>query len=185
MKMDEKRQKKEFYPCNYFDKIIKKGLIWNGGTWLEEFLKKEYIFDKVSVSSGTKKEALKIISHFCARISGLKEEKLLGAFWRREWMESTGCGEGVAIPHATVDGIKEVVVTFFRLESPVNWDSIDTRPVDIIFALIIPHGRNEESYLSLLALLARKLVYEEFVSSLRKCRDREELYTFIEKEIRR
>ena len=65
-------------------------------------VKKEKIFDNIVAVSGTKKEAIRTISRLCAKQTMLDATQLEKAFWKREEWDSTGCGEGIAIPHAII-----------------------------------------------------------------------------------
>ena len=65
-------------------------------------VKKEKIFDNIVAVSGTKKEAIRTISRLCAKQTMLDATQLEEAFWKREEWDSTGCGEGIAIPHAII-----------------------------------------------------------------------------------
>ena len=71
-------------------------------------VKKEKIFDNIVAVSGTKKEAIRTISRLCAKQTMLDATQLEKAFWKREEWDSTGCGEGIAIPHAIIKEIDEV-----------------------------------------------------------------------------
>lgn len=71
---------------------------------LDTLIKREKIFDNIIVPSGTKKEAIKIISRLCATHRLLDESTLEEAFWKREEWDSTGCGDGIAIPPCTCKG---------------------------------------------------------------------------------
>lgn len=150
---------------------------------MDTLIKKERIFDNIIVVSGTKKEAIKIISRLCAKHRLLDESELEEAFWKREEWDSTGCGEGIAIPHAIVKGTNKVQLAVIRFRYPIEWDAFDEKPVDIAFAIIAPEEKGQERYLSFLACLARKLVDEDFVTELRNCKNEDEIYTYIKSAI--
>ena len=69
-----------------------------GEQQLDMLVKKETIFDNIVAVSGTKKEAIRTISRLCAKQTLLDATQLEKAFWKREEWDSTGCGEGIAIP---------------------------------------------------------------------------------------
>ena len=136
---------------------------------MDTLIKREKIFDNIIVPSGTKKEAIKIISRLCATHRLLDESTLEEAFWKREEWDSTGCGDGIAIPHALVKETNKVQLAVIRFRYPIEWDAFDGKPVDTAFAIIAPEETGQEKYLSFLARLARKLVGEEFIEMQRKC----------------
>lgn len=150
---------------------------------MDTLIRKERIFDNIIVVSGTKKEAIKIISRLCATHRLLDESELEEAFWKREQWDSTGCGEGIAIPHAIIKETNKVQLAVIRFRYPIEWDSFDGKPVDIAFAIIAPEEKGQERYLSFLACLARKLVDEDFVAKLRSCKNEDEIYTYIKSSI--
>ena len=65
-------------------------------------------------------------------------------------------GHGVALPHARLEGLEEVVGAFLRLEKPLDFDSIDRQPVDLVFALFAPKESGVD-HLKALALVSRTL----------------------------
>lgn len=81
---------------------------------MDTLIKREKIFDNIIVPSGTKKEAIKIISRLCATHRLLDESTLEEAFWKREEWDSTGCGDGIAIPHALVRETNKVQLAVIR-----------------------------------------------------------------------
>lgn len=146
---------------------------------MEGLIKREKIFDNIIVTSGTKKEAIRTISRLCATHRLLDEVELEEAFLKREEWDSTGCGEGIAIPHAIIEGTNKVQLAIIRFRYPIEWEAFDDKPVDIAFAIIAPKEEGQERYLAFLSCLARKLVDEEFVSDFRKCRNAEEMYRYL------
>ena len=84
----------------------------------------------------------------------------------RELLGSTGVGRGVAIPHARLADIEEVVGLFSRIQTPVEFDSMDDRPVDLVFTLFAPLNEGAE-HLKALALVSRTLRNEDICRKLR------------------
>ena len=76
------------------------------------------------------------------------------ALFAREKLGSTGLGQGIAIPHGRIKGLKTPVGAFVRLESPVQFDAPDGKPVSLIFVLLVPEAANEH-HLRLLSELAQ------------------------------
>jgi fructose-specific phosphotransferase system IIA component len=90
----------------------------------------------------------------------------------REGEASTGFGGGVAIPHSKTDDVSEPTVLFARLSQPVEWNSIDDKPVKTVISILVPSGAHSEHF-RLLSLLSRKLVHPEFVEILNNGTDDE------------
>ena len=89
---------------------------------MDILVKKEKIFDNIVAVSGTKKEAIRTISRLCAKQTMLDATQLEEAFWKREEWDSTGCGEGIAIPHAIIKEIDEVQLFIVRFRYPIEWE---------------------------------------------------------------
>lgn len=96
----------------------------------------------------------------------------------REKLGSTGIGRGIAIPHGRMSGAEEPLALVLVSETPINFDAIDNRPVDIFVALIVPDGDNQQ-HLKTLATIADKLNNKDFCKQLRSAKSDTELYQVI------
>jgi PTS system nitrogen regulatory IIA component len=93
-----------------------------------------------SLKTKSKKQLLQELSARAARIAGLPERDIFDVLWQREQLGSTGLGQGVAIPHGKLAGLKQIVGLFALLAEPVAFDAVDGEPVDIVFLLLTPEG---------------------------------------------
>lgn len=90
---------------------------------------------------GSKKHALDVLSQMLsAAIGNVSAGRILEGLAARERLGSTGLGASVAMPHTRLGGIEKVTGAFLRLDEPVPFDSLDQRPVDLLFGLVIPDG---------------------------------------------
>lgn len=80
-------------------------------------------------------------------IDGLQERESLGP---------TGVGHGIALPHARLEDLNKIVGVFMRLEKPLDYDSVDRQPVDLIFGLFAPKDSGVD-HLKALALVSRTM----------------------------
>jgi PTS system nitrogen regulatory IIA component len=85
---------------------------------------------------------------------GLARSLVYDALFAREKLGSTGLGQGIAIPHGRIKGLKEVRAAFLRLASPVQFDAPDGKPVGYVFILLVPEAATEH-HLQLLSELAQ------------------------------
>lgn len=85
---------------------------------------------------------------------GVARSLVFDSLFARERLGSTGLGQGVAIPHGRIKGLKEAVGAFVRLESPVPFDSPDGNPVNLVFLLLVPEHATEQ-HLQILSELAQ------------------------------
>ncbi len=96
----------------------------------------------------------------------------------RERLGSTACGGGVAIPHARLQGLKEVLCEFIRLKNPIHFNAPDGRPVDLLFVLFAPAESSTE-HLKMLAHIARMLRDRELCEALRLASTREGMHRIL------
>jgi len=92
----------------------------------------------------------------------------------RERLSGTGMGEGVAIPHAQLAGLKRAVGAFARLEPAQQFDAMDGRPADLVFMLLTPVGKGGD-HLKALARVSRFLRRADMREKLRTARGSDEL----------
>ncbi|UFJ42652.1 fructose PTS transporter subunit IIA [Brevibacillus humidisoli] len=84
----------------------------------------------------------------------------------REETGSTGIGFGVAIPHGKSAGVGRAGLAFARLTKPIDWDSLDGKPVTLVFMIAVPENQAGNEHLQILAALSRKLMHEPFREQL-------------------
>jgi PTS system nitrogen regulatory IIA component len=98
---------------------------------------------------------------------GIAADTILAALLSRETLGSTGLGKGFALPHARIEGLPGFVGLFARLARPIEYDSIDRTPVDLVFLLLMPAGSDNNS-VAALAAVARRFRDGQTVARLRK-----------------
>ena len=136
------------------------------------------------VVTGDKTAALDQMAQLLATQNGLDQAELAAGFQAREAESTTGFGNGVAIPHAKLAGLKQPVVGLVTFEAGVNWASLDEQPVNIAIALIMPLDDPNKTHLKVLSKFARKLMDDEFIGDLQVNRhDAQGLYTLINNTI--
>lgn len=122
----------------------------------------------------TKRQLFEDLAERAAEITGHNASELLEAITAREELGSTGLGNGIAIPHGKVSGLKGVTALLARLDAPIEFDSVDDQPVDIIVMLLAPTGAGAD-HLKALSRVARLLRTESVVEELRQASDPEQL----------
>ncbi|MBM3345348.1 MAG: PTS IIA-like nitrogen regulatory protein PtsN [Betaproteobacteria bacterium] len=85
---------------------------------------------------------------------GVARSSVFDSLFERERLGSTGLGQGVAIPHGRVKGLKEAVGAFVRLSAGVAFDAPDGKPVNLLFVLLVPEQATEQ-HLQILSELAQ------------------------------
>ncbi len=90
-------------------------------------------------NASSKKRTLENLSQLLAKNTKvISADKIFQALLDRERLGSTGLGKGVAIPHARIPGLTHTIAAMMTLTTPVNYESADNQPVDIIYGLLVP-----------------------------------------------
>ncbi len=103
----------------------------------------------------TKREVLAEMAAALAKVEPqIEADRLLEVLLEREALQSTGIGEGVAIPHGKLTGLDRLVATFARSREGIDFESIDGQPTQHFFLLVVPE-RSGGQYLKALARISR------------------------------
>jgi len=121
---------------------------------LGSLLKPEAV--KIIGSLTSKKRLMQEISEIAEQVYGIDADRAMAALQDRESIGPTGVGDGVALPHAKFGLDCGVVGVFVRLERPLDFDSIDRQPVDLVFALFAPEECGV-THLKALAVVSRAM----------------------------
>ena len=116
-----------------------------------------------------------------ARQLDVSARDVVAAAMERERLGSTGVGNGVALPHARIDGLDRVIAGFARLSEPMDFDSVDGRPVDLVAFLLAPSDA-AGAHLRALARVSRLLRREENRSRLRSAPDALSVFTILSED---
>jgi nitrogen PTS system EIIA component len=144
---------------------------------ISALLSPQKIFIDTDVSS--KKKLLELIANIAADQTQLSESIIYTNLLNRERLGSTGLGQGFAVPHARLPDLEKTVGCFFRLKQPVNFESPDNLPVDLVFTIIIPQEATEE-HLLILSSLARIFSDADICEAIRAATSKEEIQRIIQ-----
>lgn len=114
----------------------------------------------------SKKRLFQDLADVAAAAHGLDVNTCVDALQERESLGPTGVGHGVALPHARIEGLEEVIGVFLRVETPLDFDAVDRQPVDLVFALFAPIDSGVE-HLKALALVSRTMRNQAVCAKLR------------------
>lgn len=143
---------------------------------LSDILSEGAILSTLRVSS--KKQLLQEIAARAAGITGRPEREIFDTLNDREKLGSTGAGNGIAIPHGKLLRLERLTALFARLETPVDFDSIDGQPVDLVFVLLAPEGAGAE-HLKALSRIARLTRDPAIIQKIRAARDEASLRSLL------
>tara|TARA_B100001057_G_scaffold137087_1_gene136719 strand:+ start:2530 stop:2988 length:459 start_codon:yes stop_codon:yes gene_type:complete len=135
----------------------------------------------INDDSKSKKSILEKASLILSNTSGIDKDILFNKLYEREKLGSTSVGNGVALPHARVEGIDIPFVSIVILENAIDFDNIDDLDVDIVLCLIVPHDQSN-NHLELLASLSEVLDQLSIRRTLRKSRNSEQIINCLRNE---
>ena len=131
-----------------------------------------------SLKAKSKKQLLQEIARIAGEKTGLDQRDIFDVLLQRERLGSTGVGQGVAIPHGRLDDIDHIVCLFARLDEPINFDSLDDEPVDLVFLLLAPETAGAD-HLKALARISRLIRESNTLEKLRGSREPSALYSLL------
>ena len=125
----------------------------------------DHIFLNLSVA--TRDELFALLAERAGDLGLVNTRLCTKALHVREELGSTGLGNGIAIPHARIDGLDKVVGLLATLERPIDFEAVDGEPVDLVMMLLMPEqsGGDQIKALSRIARVARD---EAAVNALRR-----------------
>jgi len=141
-----------------------------------EFIQPQAVFTGVRVSSKT--EALGVLAKEAACRCGQQERMILDALVERERLGSTGVGSGIAVPHARLSGLNRLCAVFLRLDRPIDFESVDERPVDLLFLVLSPETAGAD-HLKALSQVSRLLRNDVLCRALRRATDPVTLHSLL------
>ncbi len=131
-----------------------------------------------NLAATNKAEILKAMAKLAATATGKDDHEIFDVLWEREKLGTTGVGVGIAIPHGRVEGLDRVHGFFARLAEPVNFDSIDEKPVDLVFLLLAPEAAGAD-HLQALASVSRLLRNAKLCEQIRKAKGDAEIHRLL------
>ncbi|QYO76958.1 PTS sugar transporter subunit IIA [Devosia salina] len=143
---------------------------------LADILAKHAVLTCTGVTN--KRQLFEILAQKAAELTAFPKEEILSTLTGREELGSTGLGNGIAIPHGKIKGLKGVTAAFARLDQPIDFDAVDDQPVDLVVMLLAPVGAGAD-HLKALSRVARLLRTESVTDQLRRETDPERLHAIL------
>jgi PTS system nitrogen regulatory IIA component len=131
------------------------------------------------VPDRSKKAALETLASLIAGADpALTQTEVFNSLITRERLGSTGLGQGVALPHGRLKDGEQTLGAFIRLESAIDFDAVDHKPVDLLFALLVPEESTDE-HLQILSHLAELFSQPEVLNRLRTEKSKEGIFSVL------
>ena len=144
---------------------------------ITDILKKEHIIKELN--SCDKKNVLDELSSFLEDKGEItRKENLLVALIEREKLGSTGIGENVAIPHAKISEIDNIITVFGRSKNGVEFESLDQKPVNFIFLVMAPENSTGQ-HLKVLARISRLFKNPSLRESVLSANEADQIYSIL------
>ena len=131
---------------------------------LSEFIYKNSIF--INVEAESQKNVFKILGNIFSKKNKALSSRIIDKLNERERLGSTSVGNGIAIPHTKVDGIKKTQVIFLKLKSGVDFSASDGKKIDLIFSIIAPEN-SESDHLLILSSISNFIRKKQKIDRLR------------------
>ncbi|MFY0682918.1 MAG: PTS sugar transporter subunit IIA [Balneola sp.] len=140
---------------------------------LFSLLKPENILSELEVSS--KKELISVlVDSLESELGSENIEEIKDAVWEREKIMSTGVGKGLAIPHCKSKLVEENYGAFAVLKEPLDFNSVDSQPIRLVFLLVGPDAKNS-LHIKLLSRISRLMNSGTFREQVLSCKNSEQI----------
>lgn len=143
---------------------------------LSDLLSGEDIF--LGIKAKSKKQVLQELARLASDKAQLDQRDIFDVLLQRERLGSTGVGQGVAIPHGRMPEIDKIICLFARLDEPIEFDSLDDEPVDLVFLLLAPEMAGAD-HLKALAKISRLIREPQTLEKLRGSGETSALYSVL------
>ena len=140
---------------------------------LAQILPKENI--RISLKATSKKRVFEQASLIFESRCNIARSKIFNSLFSREKLGSTGLGNGIAIPHGRLEGLKKSVAVVLSLDVPIPFDASDGKAVDLLIFLLVPTSSSKD-HLEILAEVANMLSDNKFIDELRYSASTDQLY---------
>ena len=131
-----------------------------------------------SLKAQTKKQLLQELASRAHLQTRLPEKRIFETLIERERLGTTGVGSGIAIPHGRMAGVTAITGVFARLENGIDYEAVDSQPVDLVFMLLAPENAGAD-HLKALARVSRLLRNQATCEKLRAAKSAEALYSIL------
>lgn len=147
---------------------------------LTKILQPNYI--KVPLESKDKKSAIiELVDLLDSKHLLSDRDTVLESVLMREQTRSTGIGSGIAIPHGKCNAVKELIMAVGIVDEPIDFESVDAKPVKIILLLVSPANQTGP-HIQALAQISRLMLDDKFKEKLEKSSSADEAYELLSKK---
>ena len=131
------------------------------------------------IKAKNKKQLIQYIANMASEHVGIPTMDIAKSLQQREFLGPTGIGNGVAIPHIKIKRLDKIYGFFSSLERPIDFESADKQPVDLIFTILAPEINDGTDHLKALAMVSRFFNDKDIRSKLRSSENAESLFAIL------
>lgn len=131
-----------------------------------------------ALKAQSKKQLLQELAARCHGLTKISERRIFETLVERERLGTTGVGSGIAIPHGRMSEAKTIMGIFARVETPIEYEAVDSQPVDLVFMLLAPENAGAD-HLKALAKVSRLLRDKGICEKLRGAATAEAIYAIL------
>lgn len=143
---------------------------------LSEIMSGNSVF--VGLKANSKRQLLQELANKAAEIANISDRTVFDTVLERESLGTTGFGDGTALPHGRFAELDKIYGFFAKLASPVDYEAVDGKPVDLVFMLLSPESSGAD-HLTALAQASRILKDEATRSKIRQISSAQEIYALL------
>src|SRR5258705_7052356 len=121
----------------------------------------------IDLDVGSKKRVFEQAGLLFENHQNIARSQVFDSLFAREKLGSTALGQGIAIPHGRIKGLKEAVGAMIKMHEAIPFDAPDGQPVKLIFVLLVPE-RATDLHLQILSELAQMFSDKAFREKLVK-----------------
>jgi PTS system nitrogen regulatory IIA component len=132
----------------------------------------------VDLDVSSKKRVFEQVGLLFENHHGVARSKVFDSLFARERLGSTGLGQGVAVPHGRIKGLREAIAAFVRLDEAIPFDAPDNQPVNLLIFLLVPEQATQQ-HLEILSEIAQMLSDRTFREALLKASDAQTLHQLL------
>lgn len=148
---------------------------------MNEVLNEQNIF--LGVEAKSKEELIEILAEKLYVAGKLSDKNIfIEDIYKREAEGITGIENGLALPHGKSKGVKETTILVAKLKKPIEWETLDDSPVDLVVLFAVRLEDKNEVHLKLLSKIAGNLSEEENIEEIKKLTDKTQIIKILEKE---
>lgn len=148
---------------------------------IRKILKEENIH--LNIESKNKEDIINILANSLERTGDLINKNIfINDIYEREAQGLTGLENGLAIPHGKSFGVKNTSLAVARLNSPIEWETLDGEPVDLIVLFAVTLEDKNDVHIKILSKVAGNLAEDENVKNLKEVQTKDEIINILSKE---